>query len=63
MPGPDRFAEMRCQDSKQAIMFSVLSPERRVPQDHPLRPITGVPWGGPIAEARRGPERMTRGGA
>jgi transposase len=33
---------MRGQDSKQATMFSVLSPERRVPQDHPLRPIKAM---------------------
>jgi transposase len=33
---------MRGQDSKQASMFSVLSPERRVPQDHPLRPIKAM---------------------
>jgi transposase len=30
---------MRGQDEGQAAMFSYLSPERRVPKDHPLRPI------------------------
>jgi transposase len=30
---------MRGHDSKQATMFSFVSPEHRVPQDHPLRPI------------------------
>src|SRR3970282_1077340 len=30
---------MRGDDSKQDAMFSYLSPEQRVPQDHPLRPI------------------------
>jgi transposase len=30
---------MRGHDSKQATMFSLVSPEHRVPQDHPLRPI------------------------
>ena len=30
---------MRGQDTQQAAMYSYLSPEQRVPQDHPLRPI------------------------
>ena len=30
---------MRGNDIQQATMFSYLSPEQRVPQDHPLRPI------------------------
>ena len=30
---------MRGDDSQQQAMFSYLSPEARVPQDHPLRPI------------------------
>ena len=30
---------MRGDDSKQEAMFSYVSPEQRVPQDHPLRPI------------------------
>jgi len=30
---------MRGQDEQQTAMFSYLSPEQRVPQDHPLRPI------------------------
>jgi transposase len=30
---------MRGTDSQQSSMFSYLSPENRVPQDHPLRPI------------------------
>lgn len=30
---------MRGQDTQQATMFSYLSPEARVPADHPLRPI------------------------
>jgi transposase len=33
---------MRGHDSKQAMMFSVVSPEHRVPQDHPLRPIKAM---------------------
>ena len=30
---------MRGEDSKQEAMFSYVSPEQRVPQDHPLRPV------------------------
>ncbi len=30
---------MRGKDVQQQAMFSYLSPEARVPQDHPLRPI------------------------
>ncbi|MDP1761854.1 MAG: transposase, partial [Deltaproteobacteria bacterium] len=30
---------MRGDDVQQQAMFSYLSPEARVPQDHPLRPI------------------------
>ena len=30
---------MRGDDRQQAAMFSYLSPEQRVPADHPLRPI------------------------
>src|SRR6202790_4751552 len=30
---------MRGQDTQQSTMFSYLSPEKRVPADHPLRPI------------------------
>ncbi len=30
---------MRGDDTKQASLFSFVSPEQRVPQDHPLRPI------------------------
>jgi len=30
---------MRGEDPKQEAMFSYISPEQRVPQDHPLRPI------------------------
>jgi transposase len=30
---------MRGEDEKQEAMFSYVSPEQRVPQDHPLRPI------------------------
>jgi transposase len=30
---------MRGEDSKQEAMFSYVSPEQRVPQDHPLRPL------------------------
>jgi len=33
---------MRGEDAKQATMFSFLSPERRVPQDHPLRLIKAL---------------------
>jgi len=40
--GPDSIVCMRGEDSKHATMFSVLSPERRVPQDHPLRPIKAM---------------------
>ena len=30
---------MRGEDAQQEAMFSYVSPEQRVPQDHPLRPI------------------------
>jgi len=30
---------MRGEDAKQEAMFSYVSPERRVPLDHPLRPV------------------------
>jgi transposase len=30
---------MRGEDNKQEGMFSYVSPERRVPADHPLRPV------------------------
>jgi len=30
---------MRGDDRQQAAMFSYLSPEQRVPADHPLRPM------------------------
>ena len=30
---------MRGEDAKQEAMFSYVSPEQRVPADHPLRPI------------------------
>jgi hypothetical protein len=30
---------MRGDDTKQVSLFSFVSPEKRVPQDHPLRPI------------------------
>ncbi len=33
---------MRGPDSQQAAMFSYLSPEQRVPRDHPLRPIRAM---------------------
>ncbi|HXH33629.1 MAG TPA: IS5 family transposase [Plantibacter sp.] len=33
---------MRGHDSKQATMFSMVSPEHRVPADHPLRPIKAM---------------------
>jgi transposase len=33
---------MRGEDAKQATMFSIISPERRVPQDHPLRLIKAM---------------------
>ena len=33
---------MRGTDSQQAAMFSYLSPEQRVPLDHPLRPIRAM---------------------
>ncbi len=33
---------MRGDDMQQQAMFSYLSPEARVPQDHPLRPIRNM---------------------
>ena len=30
---------MRGEDAQQEAMFSYVSPERRVPMDHPLRPV------------------------
>src|SRR2546428_839876 len=33
---------MRGEDNKQEAMFSYVSPERRVPTDHPLRPIRAM---------------------
>jgi transposase len=33
---------MRGKEKKQATMFSTISPERRVPQDHPLRAIRAI---------------------
>lgn len=30
---------MRGKDEKQLDVFSYISPEQRVPQDHPLRPL------------------------
>src|SRR5215472_535044 len=33
---------MRGPDTQQSSMFSYLSPEERVPADHPLRPIRGM---------------------
>jgi transposase len=33
---------MRGEDSKQEAMFSYVSPERRVPADHPLRAVRGM---------------------
>ncbi len=33
---------MRGNDVQQEAMFSYLSPEARVPQDHPLRPIRSM---------------------
>jgi transposase len=33
------FQAMRGQDTQQSTMFSYLSPEQRVPADHPLRRI------------------------
>src|SRR3954464_11870235 len=33
------FQPMRGTDTQQSSMFSYLSPEERVPADHPLRPI------------------------
>ena len=30
---------MRGEDPQQEAMFSYVSPEQRVPQDHPLRPV------------------------
>ncbi len=33
---------MRGEDSKQEAMFSYISPEKRVPAEHPLRPIRAM---------------------
>jgi transposase len=33
---------MRGGDGRQAGMFSYISPEKRVPQNHPLRPILAM---------------------
>jgi transposase len=33
---------MRGEDRKQEAMFSYLSPEKRVPAEHPLRPIRAL---------------------
>src|SRR2546428_11155439 len=33
---------MRGEDNKQEAMFSYVSPEKRVPTDHPLRPIRAM---------------------
>ena len=33
---------MRGDDTKQATLFSLVSPEQRVPADHPLRPIKAL---------------------
>lgn len=33
---------MRGEDEKQDVMFSYISPEKRVPEDHPLRPIRAM---------------------
>jgi hypothetical protein len=35
-------ARMRGDDRQQAAMWSYISPEQRVPQDHPLRPIRAM---------------------
>ncbi len=35
-------ARMRGDDHQQAAMWSALSPEQRVPADHPLRPIQAM---------------------
>ncbi len=33
---------MRGDDQQQAVMFSYISPEQRVPPEHPLRPIRAM---------------------
>src|SRR5712692_7775524 len=33
---------MRGEDERQDAMFSYLSPEQRVPAEHPLRPVRGM---------------------
>ena len=38
----DRMADMRGTDFQQSAMFSYLSPEQRVPADHPLRAIRQI---------------------
>jgi transposase len=35
-------ARMRGEDRQQAAMWSYMSPEQRVPQDHPLRPVRAM---------------------
>ena len=47
---------MRGNDTQQSAMFSYLSPDERVPPDHPLRPIREV-------EFASGVGAMTAGGA
>ena len=34
---------MRGDDEQQLEVFSYVSPERRIPQNHPLRPLPAMP--------------------
>jgi hypothetical protein len=48
---------MRGDDPQQAAMFSYLSPEERVPQEHPLRTMPADTHAGSrgVKRGRRGP--------
>ena len=52
---------MRGDDPNAAHMFSYISPEQRVPADHPLRPIRQLTAGAfHLIEHTRGPANHTR---
>jgi len=44
---------MRGKDEQQLDMFSYISPEQRVPQDHPLRSLRAMTDGPKPGAARR----------
>ncbi len=50
---------MRGDDEQQAGMFSYVSPEQRVPADHPLRPMRAM-VDAVLRSCRRGSTRCTR---